>query len=289
MSIRKLPEIKALDAISGLEFPADDAALARWNPGVHAVLDADNSISIYNVIGDDPLDGGGVSSKRIAAALRKIGGQDVVVNVNSPGGDFFEGVAIYNLLREHPHNVTVRVIGLAASAASLVAMAGDKIEISDIGFLMIHNAWALAMGNRHDMRAAADTLEPFDDAMASVYAKRSKAKKDEVAAWMDAEKWFNGEQAVEAGLADALLPSAEVDDGTNAKMTSITALRRVESALARQGVSKKEAKTLIAAMKFGERDAADPIARDAGSSAMRDAGEIAAEATRLISKFGLRG
>jgi len=286
MSLRKLPEIKALDAISGLQFETDDAALARWKPGVHAALEADNSISIYDVIGDDTFDGSGVSSKRIAGALRKIGAQDIVVNINSPGGDFFEGVAIYNMLREHPHNVTVRVMGLAASAASLVAMAGDKIEISDIGFLMIHNAWALAMGNRHDMRAAADTLEPFDDAMASVYAKRSKSKKADVAAWMDAEKWFNGEQAIEAGLADGVLPSAEVDDGTNAKMASVTAARRVEAALKRQGMTQKDAKALIAAMKFGVRDVADPVERDADGSASD--GEFAAASNRLVTLFSSR-
>ena len=286
MSLRKLPEIKALDAISGLQFETDDAALARWKPGVHAALEADNSISIYDVIGDDTFDGSGVSSKRIAGALRKIGAQDIVVNINSPGGDFFEGVAIYNMLREHPHNVTVRVMGLAASAASLVAMAGDKIEISDIGFLMIHNAWALAMGNRHDMRAAADTLEPFDDAMASVYAKRSKSKKADVAAWMDAEKWFNGEQAIEAGLADGVLPSAEVDDGTNAKMASVTAARRVEAALKRQGMTQKDAKALIAAMKFGARDVADPVERDADGSASD--GEFAAASNRLVTLFSSR-
>jgi len=94
MSLRKLPEIKALDAISGLQFETDESALARWKPGVHAALEADNSISIYDVIGDDTFDGSGVSSKRIAGALRKIGAQDIVVNINSPGGDFFEGVAI---------------------------------------------------------------------------------------------------------------------------------------------------------------------------------------------------
>ena len=286
MSLRKLPEIKALDAISGLQFETDESALARWKPGVHAALEADNSISIYDVIGDDTFDGSGVSSKRIAGALRKIGAQDIVVNINSPGGDFFEGVAIYNMLREHPHNVTVRVMGLAASAASLVAMAGDKIEISDIGFLMIHNAWALAMGNRHDMRAAADTLEPFDDAMASVYAKRSKSKKADVAAWMDAEKWFNGEQAIEAGLADGVLPSAEVDDGTNAKMASVTAARRVEAALKRQGMTQKDAKALIAAMKFGVRDVADPVERDADGSASD--GEFAAASNRLVTLFSSR-
>jgi ATP-dependent Clp protease protease subunit len=125
------------------------------------------------VIGQDPWTGEGVTSKADRGALRPSARSDVTVNINSPGGDFFEGIAIYSLLREHPHNVTVKVMGLAASAASIIAMAGDKIEISDIGFLMVHNAWALAVGNRHDMREAADTLEPFDDAMAGLYAARA--------------------------------------------------------------------------------------------------------------------
>jgi ATP-dependent Clp protease protease subunit len=192
--------------------PADHA-LAKWKPGIHAAVgrQAASVISIYDVIGQDPWTGEGVTSKRVAGALRAIGSSDVTVNINSPGGDFFEGIAIYSLLREHPHNVTVKVMGLAASAASIIAMAGDKIEISDIGFLMIHNAWALAVGNRHDMREAADTLEPFDDAMAGLYAARAGVDKAEAAAWMDKETWFNGNQAIEAGIADALLPSTELE------------------------------------------------------------------------------
>ncbi|HCF5801664.1 TPA: Clp protease ClpP, partial [Pseudomonas aeruginosa] len=104
-----------------------------------------------------------------AGALRAIGGDvDVTVNINSPGGDVFEGLAIYNLLREHKGKVSVNIIGLAASAASFIAMAGDEIRIGRAAFLMIHNAWLIAMGNRNDLREIADWLEPFDMTLADI-------------------------------------------------------------------------------------------------------------------------
>lgn len=275
MTIRRLPEIKAFDAsVAGDLTPVPpEHALARWKPGVHAASDTEASISIYDVIGQDMWTGEGVTSKRIAGALRSIGARDVTVNLNSPGGDFFEGIAIYSLLREHPHRVTVKVMGLAASAASVIAMAGDDIQISDIGFMMIHNAWAVAIGNRHDMREAADTLEPFDDAMASLYAARSGVDKAEAAAWMDKETWFNGRQAIEAGLADGLLPSTEIAEGDREGAKSLAAARRVEAALARAGTPRKEGKTLIAELKGSARDAAP-------TSVMRDAGGLSADDIR---------
>lgn len=87
--------------------------------------------------------GEGVTAKRISAALRAIGEQDIVVNLNSPGGDMFEGLAIYNLLRAHSGKVTVNILGIAASAASIIAMAGDEIKMGRGAFLMIHNCWAM--------------------------------------------------------------------------------------------------------------------------------------------------
>lgn len=250
MTLRKLPEIKAFDRLSEDLSPVPaDHALARWKPGVHAVTEGkDNVISIYDVIGEDFWTGEGITSKRIAGALRKIGSQDVVVNINSPGGDFFEGIAIYNLLREHPHKVTVKVMGLAASAASVIAMAGDEVQISEIGFLMVHNAWAVAVGNRHDMRDAADTLEPFDDAMAGLYAARAGVDKKEAAAWMDKETWFNGSQAIDNGLADGLLPSSEIEETDDKGTKARAAVQRVEAALARQGLPRNERRSLIGAL-----------------------------------------
>lgn len=246
MSLRKLPEIKAFDGLSSLTFEPDESALAKWRPGIQAAVEGDeNVISIYDVIGEDFWTGEGVTSKRIAGALRRIGNQDVVVNVNSPGGDFFEGIAIYNLLREHPAKVTIKVLGLASSAASIIAMAGDEIQISEVGFLMVHNAWAVAVGNRHDFAETAATLEPFDDAMASLYATRAGVDKAEAASWMDEETWFNGSRAVEVGLADGLLPSAQVSESTEQSTKSLAAARRVEAALAKQGLPRSERRSLI--------------------------------------------
>lgn len=245
MSIRSLPQIKALEGATNLSFEPGQASLARWNPGVRAATDAADTISIYDVIGADPWTGEGVSAKRIAAALRSIGAKDVVVNLNSPGGDFFEGIAIYNLLREHAGKVTVKVMGLAASAASVIAMAGDAIEISSVGFLMVHNAWAIAIGNQHDMRAAAETLAPFDDAMAGLYAARAKVDKSVAAGWMDKETWFNGAQAIDAGLADALLPNDQLAESDEPAAKALNASRQIEAALRAYGYSRGQARGLL--------------------------------------------
>lgn len=274
MSLRKLPEIKAFDSLSHLQFEPDDAIVARWNPGVRAAVDEDDAtITIYDAIGSD-WQGEGVTAKRISAALRKIGTRDVTVNVNSPGGDFFEGIAIYNLLREHKSSVTVQVMGLAASAASIIAMAGDEIRVSEAGFLMIHNAWAMAIGNRHDMIEAAELLEPFDAAMAGVYATRAGVDVATAAGWMDDETWFSGKKSVENGLADGLLAGDEIkDDATKASMKTVYSLRRIDAALARQGITRAERRTLLTELKGDTQDAVVTVTQDAGDL-MADIGRL---------------
>ena len=107
-----------------------------------------------------------MTARRIAGILRALGPGPITVNINSPGGDVFEGIAIYNLLREHDGEVTVNVIGLAASIASVIAMAGDNIRIAKSAYFMIHNAWTIAMGNRNDMQKVVDTLGSFDGTIA---------------------------------------------------------------------------------------------------------------------------
>lgn len=140
MSKIKLHRPQAFDRPDHLQWDAPSQALSRWSE-MPAAAEADNpnTISIYDVIGED-WSGEGVTARRIAAALRRIGENDVTVNINSPGGDMFEGLAIYNLLAEHPGAVNVRVMGIAASAASIIAMAGDTIEMGLGSFIMIHNA-----------------------------------------------------------------------------------------------------------------------------------------------------
>lgn len=242
-----------------------EGALDRWNPGVKAAKDEEASISIYEMIGDDPWTGGGVTVKRIDAALRSIGKKDVTVNINSPGGDVFEGIAIYNRLREHQGKINVKVLGLAASAASIIAMAGDTIQIGHSSFIMIHNAWVLAIGNRHDMREVADFLEPFDRALADVYVARSKQDLKDVQAAMDTETWFNGTQAVELGYADGLLAADEIanDEPIPAEEDEVKALRRAEMALCHD-MPRSAARDLLNKIK-GKPDAAhEPAKPDAG-------------------------
>lgn len=251
MTLRNLPEIKMLAPAKDLAWETRSDALAKWPETVRAAIEGDNSISIYEQIGEDPWTGGGVTSKRIAGALRAIGEQDVTVNLNSPGGDFFEGVAIYNMLREHKGKVNVRIVGLAASAASVIAMAGDRIEIGRASFMMIHNAWAMAVGNRHDMLDVADTLETFDAAMADVYAARTGAAARTIGAMMDAETWIAGSDAVAQGFADALLPAdATTDSGTKADSRR-AALRTVEAALADKGMTRADRRNLLKELRSG--------------------------------------
>ncbi len=265
MSLKKLPEIRAERLPTICAFEPDIEAIERWNVGVQAAQTGENTISILDVIGEDFWSGGGVTSKRISAALRSIGNADVSVDVNSPGGDFFEGVAIYNLLRAHPAKVTVRILGMAASAASVIAMAGDEIQIGKAGFMMVHNAWVVAMGNRHDLAEAAKTMEPFDDAMATVYSERAGVEKTKAVEWMDAETWFNGEQAIGAGLADAYLAADQITrDKTKAETGhSINAVRRVDALLAKTGISRTERRALLSGVKDGMQNAAGHVTQDA--------------------------
>ena len=254
MSIKTLPpspEFRANDRVRSEIVPQ---ALDRWSPGVQAAADDDRSISMYDVIGMDWWTGEGVTAKRIAAALRSMGKGPVTVNMNSPGGDMFEGLAIYNLLREHPGEVTVKVLGMAASAASVIAMAGDVVQVARAGFLMIHNAWVVASGNRNDLVEFAEWLEPFDRAMADIYAARTGLEAKKVGKLMDAETWIGGTEAIDLGFADELLPSDQVEQGES--KTSASAVRRVELALRASGLPRSEAQRLISEFKSGLSDSA---------------------------------
>lgn len=247
MSKRTLPQLTADQSRDGSDFEITPAALQRWNPAIRAQAeDAEATISIYGVIGAT-WDGSGITAGRIAGALRNIGDKDVVVNINSPGGSVFEGVAIYNLLRAHPHNVTVRVLGQAASIASIIAMSGDTVQVGRAAFLMIHNSMVLAIGNRHDMRSMADTLEPIDRAMSEVYSAKTGMKSAEIMKLMDKETWFGGDQAVEQGFADELLPADQITEDAEASATSAAVIARAEihTALAKAGYSRSQRRELL--------------------------------------------
>lgn len=244
MSKKQLPVAPAGRPCARVTCETLPSALDRWDGGIKAATTDDNTISVFDVIGQDYW-GEGITAKRIAGALRAMNGADVTVNINSPGGDMFEGLAIYNLLREYEGHVTVKVLGIAASAASIIAMAGDDIQIGRGAFLMIHNCWLYAMGNRHDFAELAQSLEPFDTAMADIYAARSGLDIAAVQKLMDAESYIGGSDAVAKGLADSLLSADAVSDGDE---SSAAALRKLDALLAKTNTPRSERRKLIKAL-----------------------------------------
>ncbi|PLM46270.1 head maturation protease, ClpP-related [Klebsiella pneumoniae] len=244
MSKKQLPVAPAGRPCARVTCETLPSALDRWDGGIKAATTDDNTISVFDVIGQDYW-GEGITAKRIAGALRAMNGADVTVNINSPGGDMFEGLAIYNLLREYEGHVTVKVLGIAASAASIIAMAGDDIQIGRGAFLMIHNCWLYAMGNRHDFAELAQSLEPFDTAMADIYAARSGLDIAAVQKLMDAESYIGGSDAVAKGLADSLLSADAVSDGDE---SPAAARRKLDAMLVKTNTPRSERRKLIKAL-----------------------------------------
>ncbi|MCH4540472.1 head maturation protease, ClpP-related [Ochrobactrum sp. A-1] len=266
MSLRSLPNAPTMARPQNYQWDAPSDVLAKWAEHPFAAApDADSTISILDVIGEDYWSGTGVTAKRISAALRSIGNKDITVRINSPGGDMFEGIAIYNLLRTHPAKVTVEVLGWAASAASIIAMAGDEIRMGFGSFMMIHNAWGMVIGNRHDMREAASLFDGFDAALADIYEARTGMARVEIERLMDAGTFMTAAQAVECGFADAV-DDTEIHPETNASAQvrpEIQARRRIDAALAKQGISRTERRKMFCQI-AGMHDAADTATHDAG-------------------------
>ncbi|MEQ5150101.1 head maturation protease, ClpP-related, partial [Providencia stuartii] len=228
---------------TSISYELKPKALDKWNSGIRAAS-SDNTISVLDVIGED-FWGEGVTAKRISAALRAIGNQDVVVNINSPGGDMFEGLAIYNLLRAHNGKVTVNILGIAASAASVIAMAGDEIRMGRGAFLMIHNCWAVGVGNRHDFAKLANDLAPFDKSMSDIYVARSGLPEETISQMMDNETYIGANDAIEKGFADSLLAADAMDDGDESPQAAI---RKLDALLAKAKTPRSERRRLISAL-----------------------------------------
>lgn len=264
MSLKQLPEIKAFDQLADLPFEQSADQIESYDETVIAA--DDGGISIYGAIGRDP-NGDDNSERRISAALRAIGDKDVVINLNSPGGSYYSGLAIYNLLRQHNAKVTINVIGMAGSAASVIAMAGDEILMATGSSIMVHSASAMAIGNRFDLSEISELLAETDNEMAKLYAARASVELSVAAEWMDRNrgggKHFYADEAIQIGLADAKLPKAAIKAQDK---KSMPAERRIERLLMRgEKLSASDAKALIGEIKIGARDATI-TERDAGQS-----------------------
>jgi ATP-dependent Clp endopeptidase proteolytic subunit ClpP len=195
-----------------------DATPKTWFRITNMAADT-TEVALYDEIGM-----WGVTASDFMAELMNITAKNMTLRINSPGGDVFDGLAILNCLRSHKAQVNVVVDGLAASAASFIAMAGDTVEMAPNAMMMIHEASGLCMGNSVDMRELADLLDKTSGNIAAIYASRSGRSAEEHRTAMRAETWYSDQEAVDAGLADAVI-------GSEAKATNLSAVKITAPAL----------------------------------------------------------
>ena len=137
------------------------------------------------------------------------GSGDITLWINSPGGDVFAAAQIYNMLMDYPGRVTVKIDGLAASAASVIAMAGSQVEMSPVAMMMIHNPITVAIGDSKEMQKAIDMLAEVKESIVNAYEIKTSLSRNKISKLMDAETWFNAKKAVELGFADSILYTQE--------------------------------------------------------------------------------
>lgn len=167
-------------------------------------------IWLYDQIGAS-FWGDGITAATFQKELAALGKVSVInLRINSPGGDVFDGFAIYNQLKQHPARVEVDVDGVAASIASIIAMSGDEIRMAKNAMMMIHNPQGGTYGDESELRRVAALLDTIKNNLTATYVDRTGSKAAEVDAWMDDETWFTAEAAVERGFADKVTSESQV-------------------------------------------------------------------------------
>jgi ATP-dependent Clp protease, protease subunit len=156
-----------------------------------------------------PIGAGFVTASDVSARLASAPSGPLLVTINSPGGDVFEGLAIYNLLRARA-DVTVRIIGLAASAASYIALAGSRVEMAEGAMMMVHAAHSSGNGTADSLREEANLLDKITGQMANIYATRTGKSSAEVADWLREDTWFDAKEAKAAGLIDEIIGGEQI-------------------------------------------------------------------------------
>ena len=171
-------------------------------------LESTRTLFLNGEISDETWYGDEVTPQLFKDELNADSG-DITVWINSPGGDVFAAAQIYNMLRDYKEHVTVKIDGLAASAASVIAVAGDTVLVSPVAMMMIHNPATIAMGNTKDMEAAIAMLNEVKESILNAYVDKTGLSRNKLSKMMDDETWFNAKKAVELGFADKVLFAAE--------------------------------------------------------------------------------
>ena len=245
---------------------------------IEAKDEDDNAeIIIYDVVGwpyNDAFD--------LIRNLGTIKAKNISVRINSPGGDVFDGVAIFNALKEHPAHVTTKIEGLAASIASIIALAGDEVQAHKNAMYMVHDPWVLAAGNQYDLREIADILGKIGGNMLDIYYDKSNIGKRELKQMMKDETWFTAAEAKDRGLIDTILDTGaakakfdlsiyanvpdELEDSDREGAT--LSKQEIERALRDAGASRSFAKSIAA--------------RGSNGNSQRDVGGVKADIDKIL-------
>lgn len=242
-------------------------------------------LNIYDEIGFF-----GITAKQVRDSLtnaKKKGYKNIVVNINSPGGDVFDGIAIFNDLFNFNGKVTVEITGLAASAATVIAMAGDEIVMAENASFMIHNAWGFSIGNKNDMREMADVLDKIDDSIAMTYAAKASVTKEEALEMMDKETWLDASEAYDFGFVTKVRKMEEKEpknmlfDLSAFNNVPAEIKQRIENSLHDAGYSRRIAKAAVSEgfSILEKRDASQ------GSPEQRDVVKESSELLASLSKL----
>lgn len=195
-------------------------------------------IYIYEAIGEGWF--GGITAKGFSDMMKELGKVSALdIYINSPGGSVFDGIAIHNQIKRFDGEKIVHVDGIAASIASVIAMAGDEIRIADNGMFMIHDPWGMAIGTADEMRKTADSLDKVRDVILDTYVAKTGGDRDEISKWMSKETWMDADESIERGFA-----TKKVDEkNVNASFPMLGKFKNTPEPLRRQGM---EARSLIA-------------------------------------------
>jgi len=232
-------------------------------------------ISIYGDIGESWNDDT-VTAKDFVKDMAETDAENITVRINSYGGSVSDGIAIYNAIKRHPANITVAIDGVAISIASLIAMAGDTVEMASNAMMMIHAPWSYNYGNAEDLRDAADVLDKYANAMATSYSSKTGKTIDEVMAWLgdSTDHWFTAEEANAEGLIDSITNAVAVSASFN--------LNRFKHAPAQAKLFNKKSKPMQKEQKKEKQAQAKANADDVKASILRQEKE---RRTSIQAKF----
>lgn len=220
---------------------------------VQAISDDETEIMIYDVIGW-PF----ISADDFVRALADITAKTVTVRINSPGGDVWDGMAIFNALKTYNGKVVTRIEGIAASMASVIALAGKEVQAYANTMYMIHEPYAFTAGNQYSLRELADILEKMSGQMIDIYSSNASPGKREIAQMMKDEAWLTAKEAKEKGFIDTVIDGkgakaqfdlsmfSNVPDGLDSENNQKPTTRDAEKALREAGYTRDEAKAIIA-------------------------------------------